>query len=109
MEENTENNGTQQLKLKVTNAEKDLGIVVDPRLSFKDHVSQACAKANKILGIVRRSFDYLTNKMFVQLYKSLVRPHLEYNHCVWDPHFKYLRQDIENVQKRATKLLGRLN
>ena len=106
MKEN--NDDSNPIKLKVSTAEKDLGIVIDSKLTFKNHVLQSCAKANKILGIIRRSFDFLTNKMFVQLYKSLVRPHLEYGHCAWDPNLRYLCQDIENVQRRATKLLGKL-
>ena len=108
MQEKRENEDIQPIKLNVSSAEKDLGIVIDSKLTFKNHVLQSCAKANKILGIIRRSFDHLTNKMFVQLYKSLVRPHLEYGHCAWDPNLKYLCQDIENVQRRATKLLGNL-
>ena len=55
-------------------AEKDLGVVIKNRLGFKQHASQFTAKADKILGIIRRSFSHLSNTMFVQLYKSLVMP-----------------------------------
>ena len=88
--------------------EKDLGVYVDNKLSFKHHVSQATAKANKVLGIIRRSFDHLSRETFIQLYKALVRPILEYGHSVWNPHLKTLCQDIEAVQKRATGLIGDL-
>jgi len=39
------------------------------------------------------------------LYKSLVKSHLEYAHSVWSPHKQYLIEEIEEVQKRATKLV----
>jgi hypothetical protein len=71
-------------------------------------VAHSTAKANKVLGIIRRSFDHLTEQTFVQLYKSLVRPLLEYGHCVWLHHSKTLCSEVENVQRRATKLLATL-
>ena len=79
-------------------------------LSFKDHIAQQTAKANKIVGliVIRRSFDHLSEKMFVILYKSLVRPILEYGHSIWQPSEKGLCCDIEKVQKRAIKMLGHL-
>ena len=46
--------------------------------------------------------------MFLNLFKSVVRPHLEYASTVWSPVYKKLKKDkiaIENVQKRATKLV----
>ncbi|KAL8614437.1 hypothetical protein ACOMHN_007773 [Nucella lapillus] len=88
--------------------EKDLGVHVDNKLCFKEHVAKSTAKANKIVGIIRRTFDYLSNDLFAQLYKSLVRPILEYGHSVWQPHHKTLCSEVEDVQRRATKLLAPL-
>lgn len=100
--------GETRLRLKESDAERDLGVIVDSKLSFKTQVATSTAKANRVLGLIRRSFDYLSEKTFTQLYKSLVRPLLEYGHCVWQPHLKTLSSDLESVQRRATKLLGHL-
>jgi hypothetical protein len=72
-------------ELKESEVERDLRVMMDNGLSFKNHVAQATAKANKIVDIIRRTFDYLTPETFMQLYKSLVRPVLEYGHSVWQP------------------------
>ena len=56
-------------KLAETNVQEGLGVVTDRNLNFKDHVAQSTAKANRIMGIIRRSFDYLSDYTFIQLYK----------------------------------------
>ena len=84
-------------------SEKDVGIVIDQQLKFDLHILQKVNKANSIMGIIRRSFKYLTADMFVMLFKALVRPHLEYANTVWSPHLKKDLILLENVQRRATK------
>ena len=41
------------------------------------------------------------------VYKTLVRPILEYGSTVWDPHCKGLNDELENVQKRAARFVTR--
>ena len=62
---------------KVTN-EKDLGVITDCKLNFRDHIVQKVNLAIRNLGIIFRSFTYIDSVIFLNLYKSLVRPHLEY-------------------------------
>ena len=85
---------------------RDLGVYVDNALSFKEHVIRSTAKVIKVVGIIRRTFDFLTDDLLVRLYKSLMRPLLEYGHSVWQPQHKTLCSDVEDVQRRATKLLA---
>ena len=96
-------NGPQAIE-KVAN-EKDLGVIIDSKLTFRDHISAKVNLANRNLGIIFRTFTYLDTEMFMSLYKSLVRPHLEYATVIWSPLYKKDRISIENVQRRATKLV----
>ena len=80
--------------------------MVDNKISFSSHVAQA--KANRMVGLIRRSFDYLNERMFVLLFKSMVRPLIECGSCIWQPMLKGLESDIEDVQRRATKMLAHI-
>ena len=93
--------------VKVEN-EKDLGIIFDKKLSFSDHIQTKIKIANRNLGIIFKTFTYMDKEMFRTLYKSLVRPHLEYGSVIWSPRLKKDQIALENVQRRATKLLPAL-
>ena len=84
---------------------KDLGVQMDSELKFHEQTSAAIKKANSILGLIKKTFTNLDEKILPLLYKTMVRPHLEYCNVVWGPHYKLDQQAIEKVQRRATKLV----
>ena len=88
-------------------SEKDLGVIihVDKSLTFTEHINFKIKIANRNLGLIFRTFTYLDKDIFMNLYKSLVRPHLEYASSEWSTVYKKDRIAIENVQRRATKLV----
>ena len=61
--------------------------------------------ANKLLGMIKHNFIHRSKATILALYKSLVRPHLEYCIQVWNPHLAKDIKLIEDVQRRATKLV----
>ena len=91
--------------IKQSTVERDIGVFIDNKLSFDEHISNKINKANSTMGIIRRTYDYLDKFSFLLLYKALVRPHLEYANQVWSPMLKRQEISIENVQRRATKLI----
>ena len=81
---------------------------VDPELKFDQHVELIANKANKMLGLIRRSFTFLDGPTVKKLYSSLVRSLLEYGNVIWAPTLKRDQRMFENVQRRATKLIPEL-
>ena len=88
--------------------EKDLGVIVGEKLKFDTHTVTQANKANKVLGIIRRTFDNLDEDMLVLLYKSLVRPHIEYSHAVVYPQYAKHEKMLEAVQRRAARLVPKI-
>jgi len=65
-------------------------------------------KAIRILGMINRTIRYKERRIMVRLYKSLVRPHLEYCMGAWSPHYLKDKELRERVQHRFTRMFDNL-
>ena len=83
---------------------KDLGITFQDDLQFTKHLADKVNKANSMLGLIHRSFQYMGNDMLIHIYKALVHPHVEHASSVWSPFKLCDIKLIEGVQRRATRL-----
>jgi len=82
---------------------KDLGILYDLHLTFKDHIQEKINKAYSMIGLIKRNFIHMDSRTFVMLYKALVRPHVEYTNLV--PLQKRRYRGYWKSSKKATKLV----
>ena len=98
-----ETSGENRVKLEPTTEETDLGVIVDKDLTFTKHITSKVNKANRLVGLIRRSFSYLDKDSMRTLFTAIVRPHLEFGNVAWSPHHKKYINMIEKVQRRATK------
>ena len=101
-------NSDNTLELSGTDSEKDIGVTFSNNLKFDKHINNIISKANQMTGIIKRSFKFMDKDMFIKLYKSIVRPHLEYANVIWHPLYKRQLASLEKVQRRATKILPEL-
>ena len=88
-----------------TESQKDLGVIISQNLKLSKHVCHIVKQAEKMLAVLKRTIVTRDQKIFLKLYKQLVRPHLEYVAIIWNPHFKHDINLIERVQKRATRCI----
>ena len=88
--------------------QKDLGVTFDENLHFKTHINQIIHRANNVLGTIKRTFNSRDPNLIRQLYTTLVRPTLDYASTIWNPHQMGDIHGLENVQRRATKLIPTL-
>ena len=65
-------------------------------------------KGNQILGLIIAKIVYKEKELIMLLYKTIVRPHLEYRIQAWRPYHKIDIDMLERVQRRATKMIQTL-
>ena len=92
-----------------TTTERDLGVIVNSKLSAADQVKEARKKALRMLGAINRNVSYKSPEVIVKLYCAYVRPHLEYCIQAWSPTYEKDCWLLERVQKRATKMVNNLS
>ena len=80
-------------------------MLIDEELKFHKQTAAAVKKANSFLGLLRKSFVAFDKESLGLLYKSLVRPHLEYCNVIWGPFYEGDIITVEKIQRRATKLV----
>ena len=88
---------------------KDLGIMVNSKLSASDQVIEGRKKAIRMLGVINRNVVYKSAEVITKLYCAFVRPHLEYCVQAWCPIYEKDSWLLKRVQKRATKMVNGLS
>ena len=100
--------GDDRKELMTTDSEKDLGVWVDKIAKPNIHCAHAIQKANKMIRLIGRCFNFINIESLRILWKCFIRPHVDYCAQIWCPYTKRDIQMIEGVQKRATKLAPQL-
>ena len=88
-----------------TEAEKDLGVIIDSKMNIGWQCGEAVRKASRTLSCIHRCISSRSKEVILPLYAALVRPQLEYCIQFWAPHFKRDVDSMERVQRRATRMI----
>ncbi len=88
--------------LQESEKEKDLGVVINNRLSPKEHIEEKVRNMHNLLANMRVAFTYIDEEMVKKIITSFIPPTLKYAAVVWNPHLKKHIEKIE-VQRAATR------
>ena len=87
-------------------SQKHLGLILDNKLNFQEHLKNILNKVNKTIGLLRKLQSILPREPLLTIYKSFVRPHLDYRDVIYDQHYNNsFRQKLESIQYNAVLAL----
>lgn len=80
---------------------RDLGVILDRRFSYGDHIEQTTLKCRQLIGCIKRhSIGKFTTETQRILYLAYVRSRLEFASVIWNPYQQIYIDDIESIQKQ---------
>ena len=87
-----------------------LGLTLDPGLSFEKHISEKVIKAKKNIGILKHLSKFLPLKTLDQMYKALVRYHLDYCDVIYHipsiTHQPPLGRTLSSLMEKVERVTG---
>lgn len=95
-------------ELKRVTDTKFLGLKIDDRLSWKDHVSHVCGKVAGPIGVLRRMYT-VPRKYLRSIYFSLIHSHLQYLNLIWSNASNCTLKPLKLLQNKAIKNLYSLD
>ena len=88
----------------VTDA-KYLGVTIDRKLTWNDHIDNLTKKANNTRAFLQRNISSCPRAIKSRCYQTFVRPIVEYASTVWDPSTEKYTKAVENVQRQAARFV----
>ena len=87
-------------------SQKQLGIILDSKLTFEDHYKTVLRKTNRTIGLLRKLQNLLPREALTTIYKAFVRPHLDYGDVLFDQAFNAsFHEKLESIQYNACRAL----
>jgi len=100
--------GTQKIPLKTVQQETDLEVVIRSDLKPTSQCNKSAAAAKKIIAMVKRHFKKLDVEDFLFIYKTYIRPRLEFCIQSWSSYLHKNIEILERIQRTATRLVPQL-
>ena len=88
-----------------TNVQKFLGVYIDDRLTFGDHINKICSKMSRSIGVIRRLKSIVPRNVLKQLFYSFIYSKFTYGIVCYGSAYQNQIQRLKNVVKRALKIV----
>ena len=84
------------------NPQKHLGVILDVKLTFEEHLKNVFRKTNKTIGLLQKLSNLLPRQALVTIYKVFFRPHLDYGDVLYDQAFSNsFHANMKSIQYNA--------
>ena len=84
------------------NFQTHLGVILDVKLTFEEHLKNVFNKTNKTIGLLKKLSNLLPRQALVTIYKAFIRPHLDYGNAHYDQAFNNsFHVKMESIQYNA--------
>lgn len=92
------------LRIEQVYCTKFLGVFIDDKLTWKEHIMYTKNKISKCIGMLHKVSKVFSKNVKLKLYKTFIQPHLMYCNVVWCSSYATVFKPLEVVQKRALKI-----
>ena len=89
-----------------THSYKYLGVIIDDKLKWHDHIMYICQKISKFSGLFYRIKRFATIKISFMLYCAVVYPHLQYSIIDWGCACKTLLEPLQVIQNKILRFIS---
>ena len=93
------------ISIKRVSSTKSLGVQIDDKLTWNDHIDQVVKKVSSGIGALKRVRPFVPFQILHRMYKTLVQPHFDYCSAVWANCGKTLVEKLQKLQNRAARVL----
>ena len=88
-----------------TNSTKFLGIIINKKLNFNEHILYTSNKLAKTIGIITKARQYLSRKTLITLYYTFAYPYLTFGNIIWGSNYKSRLDKLIKLQRRLVRMI----
>ena len=88
---------------------KFLGIIIDDKLSWKDHVAYISNKISKEIGSMMKARKFFDQKTLLNLYYIFIYPYIVYCNHIWGQTYDKYIEKISVLQRRVIRIIAGVN
>ena len=92
--------------IKIVESTKSLGVVIDEKLNWEEHIDNISKKASKDIGAIKLIKRYIPKENLNDVYNALIKPHFDYCSLVWENCSVTLQQKPPKRQNRADRVIS---
>ena len=83
--------------------QKHLGMFLDTKLDFQEHLKSIFSKVNKTIGLLRKLHHMLSRTSLLTIYNSFIRPDLDYGDIIYDQAYDAsFHQKLDSIEYNAS-------